>query len=131
MDVGVPMGVIVGLCPATSPVSTTIYNALIAIKAGNAVIFSPHPRAKQSIAKTLDIMIQAAEGYGLPEGALTYLHTVTQAGTIELMNHSATSLIMNTGCMPVKSVLSCFFLSGMGTLWLFIPMIRKLFASSR
>lgn len=109
MDVGVPMGVIVGLCPATSPVSTTIYNALIAIKAGNAVIFSPHPRAKQSIAKTLDIMIQAAEGYGLPEGALTYLHTVTQAGTIELMNHSATSLIMNTG---VPAMLEAAYHSG-------------------
>ncbi|MFV0518551.1 MAG: aldehyde dehydrogenase family protein [Aminipila sp.] len=97
MDVGVPLGVIVALCPATSPVSTTIYKALIAIKSGNAVIFSPHPRAKNTIAKALDIMIRAAEGYGLPEGALSYLHTVTPSGTIELMNHKATSLIMNTG----------------------------------
>ncbi len=97
MDVGVPMGVIIALCPATSPVSTTIYKALIAIKAGNAIIFSPHPRAKNTIARTLDIMIRAAEGYGLPEGALTYLHTVTRSGTIELMNHKASSLIMNTG----------------------------------
>lgn len=39
MDVGVPIGVIVAFCPATSPVSTTIYNALIAIKSGNAIIF--------------------------------------------------------------------------------------------
>ncbi|MHC1723689.1 MAG: aldehyde dehydrogenase family protein [Aminipila sp.] len=97
MDVGVPMGVIVALCPATSPVSTTIYKALIAIKSGNAIIFSPHPRAKATIAKTLDILIRAAEGYGLPEGALAYLHTVTPSGTTELMNHKATSLIMNTG----------------------------------
>lgn len=97
MDVGVPMGVLVSLCPATSPVSTTIYNALIAVKSGNAVIFSPHPRAKETISKTLDIMIQAAEGYGLPEGALAYLHTVTKAGTRELMEHKATSMILNTG----------------------------------
>lgn len=97
MDVGVPMGVIVALCPSTSPVSTTIYKALIAIKAGNAIIFSPHPRAKKTICKALDIMIRAAEGYGLPTGALTYLHTVTPSGTIQLMNHKATSLIMNTG----------------------------------
>lgn len=109
MDVGVPMGVVIGLCPATSPVSTAIYTALIGIKSGNAVIFSPHPRAKESIAKTLDIMIQAAEGYGLPEGALAYLHTVTQAGTIELMNHEAASLILNTG---VPGMLDAAYRSG-------------------
>ena len=73
MDVGVPVGVIAGLCPATSPVSTAIYTALIAVKSGNAVVFSPHPRAKETIGKALDIMIQAAEGYGLPEGAMAYI----------------------------------------------------------
>ena len=109
MDVGVPMGVIVGLCPATSPVSTAIYTALIAVKAGNGVIFSPHPRAKETISKALDIMIQAAEGYGLPQGALAYLHTVTQAGTIELMNHRSTALIMNTG---VPGMLEAAYRSG-------------------
>ncbi|MBU5675973.1 aldehyde dehydrogenase family protein [Alkaliphilus sp. MSJ-5] len=97
MDVGVPMGVIVALSPVTSPVSTTIYKALIAIKSGNAIVFSPHPRARKTIGKALDVMIRAAEGYGLPAGALSYLHTVTPAGTIELMNHRETSLIMNTG----------------------------------
>ncbi|MCP4115687.1 MAG: aldehyde dehydrogenase family protein [Desulfobacteraceae bacterium] len=97
MDIGVPVGVIVALCPATSPVSTTIYNTLIAIKSGNAVIFSPHPRAQKAISKALDIMIEAAEANGLPEGTLTYLHTVTPSGTIELMQHKTTALIMNTG----------------------------------
>ncbi len=97
MDVGVPMGVIVALCPATSPVSTTIYKTLIAIKSGNAILFSPHPRAKNTICKTLDILIGAAEERGLPASALAYLHAVTPSGTIELMNHQATALIMNTG----------------------------------
>ncbi|MEG0157595.1 MAG: aldehyde dehydrogenase family protein, partial [Anaerovoracaceae bacterium] len=97
MEVGVPMGVIVALCPATSPVSTTIYKALIAIKSGNAIIFSPHQRAAKSICKTLDILIAAAEKNGLPEGAISYLRTVTKSGTCELMNHQATSLVMNTG----------------------------------
>lgn len=109
MDVGVPMGVIIALCPATSPVSTTIYKALIAIKSGNAIIFSPHPRARKTIGRALDIMIRAAEGYGLPEGALTYLHTVTAAGTLELMNHKSTSLIMNTG---VPGMLRAAYKSG-------------------
>lgn len=109
MDVGVPIGVIVALCPATSPVSTTIYKALIAIKSGNAIIFSPHPRAHNSICRALDIMIQAAEEHGLPEGALAYLNIVTRSGTVELMNHPATSLIMNTG---VTSMLEAAYSSG-------------------
>ena len=97
MDVGVPMGVLAALCPATSPVSTTIYKALIAVKSGNAVIFSPHPRAKNSVGRVLDILIATAERYGLPEGAMSYLHTVTTAGTKELMNHPAVSMILITG----------------------------------
>ena len=109
MDVGVPRGLIIALCPATSPVSTTIYKTLIAIKSGNVIIFSPHPRAKNTICKALDIMIRAAEGFGLPVGALSYLHTVTPAGTIQLMNHKATSLIMNTG---VPGMLKAAYKSG-------------------
>lgn len=96
-DIGVPLGVLVSLTPATSPVSTTIYNALIAIKSGNAILFSPHPRAERTSARVLDILIQAAASAGLPEGALAYLHTVTKAGTRELMNHPATAHVMITG----------------------------------
>lgn len=109
MDVGVPMGVIIAFCPSTSPVSTTIYKALIAIKSGNAIIFSPHPRAKNTVGKTIDILIRAAEGVGLPEGALSYLHTVTPSGSLELMNHRDASLIMNTG---VPEMLDAAYKSG-------------------
>lgn len=109
MDVGVPMGVIIALSPATSPVSTTIYKALIAIKSGNAIIFSPHPRARKTIGKTLDIIISAAQEAGLPVGSLSYLHTVTPGGTKELMNHKYTSLIMNTG---VPGMLNAAYKSG-------------------
>lgn len=109
MDVGVPMGVIIAFCPSTSPVSTTIYKALIAIKSGNAIIFSPHPRAKNTIFKTIDILIRAAERAGLPEGTLAYLHTVTKSGSLELMNHKDTSLIMNTG---VPEILKAAYKSG-------------------
>ncbi|MFW5488281.1 MAG: aldehyde dehydrogenase family protein [Desulfovibrio sp.] len=97
MDIGVPVGVVVALSPFTSPVSTTIYTALLAIKSGNAVIFSPHPAARKSIRWALDIIINAAQAHGLPEGCLTYLETVTKSGTQELMNHPATSLVLMTG----------------------------------
>lgn len=61
VDIGIPVGVIVALPPCTSPVSTTIYNTLIAIKSGNAIIFSPHPRAQHTIAETLCIMMEAGK----------------------------------------------------------------------
>ncbi len=109
MDIGVPVGVIVALCPATSPVSTTIYNALIAIKSGNAVIFSPHPRARKVIGKVLDIVIEVAESSGLPEGSLAYLHTVTPSGTVELIEHKSTALILNTG---VPAMLQAAYAAG-------------------
>lgn len=96
MEIGVPVGVIVALCPATSPVSTTVYKTLIAIKSGNAILFSPHPRARKTMGKVLDIMIAAAEAAGLPAGCLAYLHTVAPAGTAELMGHAGTALILNT-----------------------------------
>jgi acetaldehyde dehydrogenase (acetylating) len=97
IDIGVPVGVIVSLCPSTSPVSTTIYNTLIALKSGNSIIFSPHPRARKTLKFLIDIMIDAALANGLPEGCLTYLNTVTYSGTIELMRHKSVSLILNSG----------------------------------
>ncbi|ODA39605.1 acetaldehyde dehydrogenase (acetylating) [Desulfosporosinus sp. BG] len=97
MDIGVPVGVIVALPPSTNPVSTTIYKTLIAIKSGNAIIFSPHPKAKKTIAKVLDLLIRAAEENGLPRGAIGYLRTLAVDGTVALMNHKDTSLILITG----------------------------------
>ncbi|MCG8531815.1 MAG: aldehyde dehydrogenase family protein, partial [Desulfovibrionales bacterium] len=109
MDIGVPMGVILGFSPATSPVSTTVYKALIAIKSGNALIFSPHPRARKTMGRVLDLIIDAAQEKGLPPGALSYLHTVSAAGAKELMNHPAVSMILNTG---VPSLLDAAHASG-------------------
>lgn len=97
MEIGVPLGVLVALPPATNPVSTTVYKALIAIKSGNAVVFSPHPRAQKVTAHVLDLMIGAAKAAGLPEGVLSYLHTVTKAGSEALMGHALVSLVMVTG----------------------------------
>ncbi|MCL2588239.1 MAG: aldehyde dehydrogenase family protein [Oscillospiraceae bacterium] len=97
MDVGVPLGVVIGLCPPTSPVSTAIFQTLIAVKSGNAIIFSPPPLAKQTSFRVLDLLIESAEKHGLPNGAISYLSTVSRPGTIELMRHEAVSVIVNTG----------------------------------
>lgn len=97
MDIGVPVGVIAALIPSTNPASTTIYKTLIAIKSGNAIVFSPHPKARKTIEKVLDILIRTAEECGLPSGAIAYLRTVAVSGTTELMSHKDTALILLTG----------------------------------
>ncbi|QJB57076.1 aldehyde dehydrogenase family protein [Pseudodesulfovibrio sp. zrk46] len=107
MDIGVPVGVIVAASPVTSPVSTTIYKTLIAIKSGNAIVFTPHPRVMKSISHVLDIMIEAAHAAGLPEGCLAYLDTVTKAGSQELMNHPSVSLIMVSGVPGMLRLAQC------------------------
>ena len=56
MDVAIPMGVIAGLIPSTNPTSTTMYKALISLKCGNAIVFSPHPNAKNCYLETVKIM---------------------------------------------------------------------------
>lgn len=97
LEVGVPRGVIAALCPSTSPVSTTIYKALLAVKSGNCIIFTLHPRAERCMGRTLDLIISAASACGLPEGCISYLSTTTKSGTVELMRHPAVSLVLATG----------------------------------
>lgn len=60
-EVAVPMGVIAALIPSTNPTSTVFFKALIAVKSGNAIIFSPHPSAKGCILEATRLMAAAAE----------------------------------------------------------------------
>jgi len=97
MDVGVPVGVIAALTPSVSPVSTAIYNVLIAVKSGNPIIIAPHERAVKVTGRLLDCMKEAGLRHGLPEGAIGYLKTVTKAGALELIHHPAAAMVVNTG----------------------------------
>ena len=96
-DIAVPVGVVAGLIPSTNPTSTVIYKTLIAIKAGNSIVFSPHPNAKMSIIKTVEILQQAAENAGCPVGTISVITNPTLQGTTELMKHDITRLILATG----------------------------------
>ena len=97
VEIGVPMGIIAALIPSTNPTSTTIYKMMIALKAGNAVIVSPHPNAKDCIIKTAEYLIRAAERKGAPKGLIGVIKTPTLQATNELMKHKLTSLILATG----------------------------------
>ncbi|WEG72778.1 acetaldehyde dehydrogenase (acetylating) [Vagococcus intermedius] len=96
-DVAVPVGVVAGLIPSTNPTSTVIYKALISIKAGNGIVFSPHPNALGSILETVKIIKEAAVAAGCPAGAIGCMTTPTIQGTAELMKHNLTNLILATG----------------------------------
>lgn len=96
-DIGVPVGVIAGLVPSTNPTSTAIYKTLIAIKGGNAIVFSPHPSAKSCILETVRILAEAAERAGCPKGAIGCISIPTMEATQALMKHDDTALILATG----------------------------------
>ena len=106
-DIGVPVGVIAGIVPSTNPTSTVIYKAMIALKSGNAIVFSPHPGAKNCILKTVEILDKAAQTAGCPKGAISAVHIPTMEATQELMKNDLTSLILATGgSAMVKSAYS-------------------------
>lgn len=96
-DYGVPVGVTAGLVPSTNPTSTVIYKALISLKAGNPIIFSPHPNAAKCIIRTAELMARAAEGAGAPKGSVSCITIPTMEGTQALMRHKDTKLILATG----------------------------------
>ncbi|MGT2933987.1 acetaldehyde dehydrogenase (acetylating) [Streptococcus catagoni] len=97
LEVGVPVGVIAGLVPSTNPTSTVIYKALISLKAGNSIVFSPHPSALKSIIETVKVIQEAAKTAGCPDGAVSVIEKVSLAATSELMKHKDTNLILATG----------------------------------
>lgn len=95
--IGVPVGVIGAIVPSTNPTSTVCYKALIALKAGNAIVFSPHPKAIKCTLRAAQLVRQAAVEAGAPEGAIGCLSVGAMAGCQELMACPQVRLILATG----------------------------------
>ena len=96
-EVGVPVGVICGIVPSTNPTSTVCYKSLIALKAGNAIVFSPHPKAICCTLQAAKIVTEAAEKAGAPRGCVGCLSIPSMAGCQELMGAKEVKLILATG----------------------------------
>lgn len=96
-EIGVPVGVIAAIVPSTNPTSTVCYKALIALKSGNAIVFSPHPKAIVCTRKAAEIVAAAAEAAGAPEGVVACLSIPSMAGCQELMGAEPVRLILATG----------------------------------
>jgi acetaldehyde dehydrogenase (acetylating) len=96
-EVAHPVGVVAGIVPSTNPTSTAIFKSLIAVKARNAIVFSPHPSAAKCTAEAARIMQEAAERAGAPKGLISCIKQPTLPATNELMRHKLTDLILATG----------------------------------
>jgi len=92
-----PVGIIAGVVPTTNPTSTAIFKALLALKTRNAIIFSPHPRAKKCTAEAARIVLKAAVEAGAPENIVAWIDEPTVELSQHLMKHKDIALILATG----------------------------------
>ncbi|MFP4376766.1 MAG: bifunctional acetaldehyde-CoA/alcohol dehydrogenase [Spirochaetales bacterium] len=92
-----PIGVIAGVIPTTNPTSTAIFKALLALKTRNAIIFSPHPRAKRCTVEAARIIRDAAVEAGAPQDIIGWIPEPSVELTNALMRHPSVNLILATG----------------------------------
>ena len=92
-----PLGVIAGIIPTTNPTSTAIFKALISLKTRNAIIFSPHPRAKKSTVAAAKIVLDAAVKAGAPADIIGWIESPTLELTTHLITHPDIDFILATG----------------------------------
>ncbi len=90
-----PIGVIAAVIPTTNPTSTAIFKTLIALKTRNAVIISPHPRAKKSTIAAAKVVLEAAVKAGAPEDIIGWIDVPSLELTNTLMREA--DIILATG----------------------------------
>lgn len=90
-----PIGVIAAVIPTTNPTSTAIFKTLIALKTRNAIIISPHPRAKNCTIAAAKIVLDAAVAAGAPEGIIAWIDVPSLELTNAVMG--AADIILATG----------------------------------
>jgi len=96
-EIAWPMGVVAALVPPTNPTSTAFFKCLIAVKARDAIVVSPHPAAARCTFEAVEAMRLAAENAGAPKGLISCLQQISLPGTQELMGHCRTAIILATG----------------------------------
>lgn len=92
-----PIGIICGIVPTTNPTSTAIFKSLISLKTRNAIIFSPHPRAKNATNKAAEIVLKAAIEAGAPKDIIGWIDAPSVELSNALMHHEDINLILATG----------------------------------
>lgn len=101
ISIAMPMGVIAALVPSTNPTSTALFKSIIAVKARNAIVVSPHPSAAKCTGRAVDIVAQAAMKAGAPQGLVSCMRSVSLQGTDALLRDRSVALILATGGTPM------------------------------
>ncbi|MFQ8689337.1 MAG: bifunctional acetaldehyde-CoA/alcohol dehydrogenase [Blautia sp.] len=100
-----PVGLIAAVIPTTNPTSTAIFKTLLALKTRNAIIISPHPRAKKCTTAAAKIVLDAAVAAGAPEGIIGWIDVPSLDLTNQVM-HDADLILATGGPGMVKSAYS-------------------------
>ena len=90
-----PIGVIAAVIPTTNPTSTAIFKCLLALKTRNAIIISPHPRAKGCTIAAAKLVLEAAVAAGAPEGIIDWIDVPSLEMTNTVMKEA--DIILATG----------------------------------
>ena len=103
----VPFGVINSITPTTNPTSTVINHAIVMLSAGNAVVFSPHPNARDCTEETMHVINEAIVKTGAPPNLLTSVENASLRTAKEIMEHPDIAMLVATGgASVVKAALS-------------------------
>ncbi|MGO5052494.1 bifunctional acetaldehyde-CoA/alcohol dehydrogenase [Lachnospiraceae bacterium LCP25S3_G4] len=100
-----PIGLVAAVIPTTNPTSTAIFKTLISLKTRNAIIISPHPRAKNATIAAAKIVLEAAVKAGAPEGIIGWIDVPSLELTNEVMK-SADIILATGGPGMVKAAYS-------------------------
>ena len=90
-----PIGLVAAVIPTTNPTSTAIFKALLCLKTRNAILISPHPRAKNCTIEAARVVLDAAVAAGAPEGIIGWIDQPSLELTGELMREA--DIILATG----------------------------------
>ncbi len=99
-----PVGVIGALTPITNPTGTFICNSIGMIAAGNAVVFNPHPSAKKTSARTIELIHKAIVDAGGPHGLVSSIIAPDLNSAKQLIKHPRINMLVATGGKPVVNV---------------------------
>lgn len=100
-----PMGVVAAVCPVTNPIVTPMCNAMFALKAGNAVIFAPHPKAEYATRDLTRAYREILKAHGAPED-LVQMVTNGSVQTTQALMQSADVVVATGGGAMVKAAYS-------------------------
>jgi succinate-semialdehyde dehydrogenase len=105
IEIAKPIGVVAGITPMTNPVVTPMSKIIFALKTKNAIIISPHPRAKKCSALAVRKIQEAIAPMEVPDGMVQIIEEPTLEKTQALM--ALCDVVVATGGMPmVKSAYS-------------------------